>query len=342
MQEKIIDASRRPRNRKRPLSFVSLLLFIFGVSGAAVIAYNVLWQKSDDELLIAHEKTPAATQLSPSVPANDLSRQQYHLSSAPENQHSSSAVGQEGLATSAAQSEVVPPQPADQQNETAPAAPAESMPRESHLKEPAAARAAIAAFYSHLDQQEYLRTFHFDAPSEIYFSRLIQKMLDTPPVVSGETNDLYTVLQNTAHFFRIVGRENMLALKAIISNEQKSYEGIMADFYSISRQPDHLRESFSIALNEDALYDYAGFFLTTMGGRLYLFRRDSSLRMIVNYYAILVVDEAVQTRRNRHGIDIRPVIDNLIGEIENSGNQLQLKEQYLDNLYDLKEKYLSY
>lgn len=132
----------------------------------------------------------------------------------------------------------------------------------------------------------------------------------------------------------------MLALKAIISHEQKNYEKILAEFYNISQQPHYLHESFAIQLDEDALYDYAGFFLTTMGGRLYLFRRDSSLRMIVSYYSILVVDKAIQSGRNRHGIDLRPAIDNLIGEIENSGNQLQQKEHYLDNLYDLKEKYL--
>ncbi len=38
---------------------------------------------------------------------------------------------------------------------------------------------------------------------------LLQKLLDNPPVVIGETDDLFTLFQNTAHFFRILGKENI-------------------------------------------------------------------------------------------------------------------------------------
>lgn len=196
----------------------------------------------------------------------------------------------------------------------------------------------IKAFYQHLDQQPYLADFHLDAPSQTYFSKLIQKLLDNPPLVSGETNDLFSILQNTAHFFRIVGRDNILAMKAIISQENDSLEEILADFYTLSKQPNVLKTELSVHLKEDSLCDYAGFFLTTMGGRLYLFRRDPVLRMLVSYYSILIVEEANQLGKNRYGIDIRPAVDGLLTEIENSGNQLKFKEHYLDNLYRIKER----
>jgi len=199
---------------------------------------------------------------------------------------------------------------------------------------------AIASFYQHLDQETYLHEFQVGSPSRVYFSQLAQRMLDTPPLVSGETNDLFSILQNTAHFFRVVGRENILALKAIISHEKDRYEAILAEFYLLSHRPDYLESAFNINLKQDALYDYAGFFLTTMGGRLYLFRRDSALRMIVSYYSILIVEEANQQGRNRHGIDLRPAVDSLINELETGGDQLKLRDQYLDRLYSLKEKYL--
>ncbi|WP_073612445.1 hypothetical protein [Desulfopila aestuarii] len=317
------------------------LLLICSVGGGAVIAFQYFQQKPSEEILVVRENVPVAAQPLPAASLSDGSQQQYNLTShSPSSQNGSIAIDQGEQSGSISQSELpasqLAVQPEEQQAGTIDQPEA---PGSSH-QEPSESRAAIEAFYSHLDQQPYVRNFHFDSASNVYFSQLIQKMLDTPPVVSGETNDLFTILQNTAHFFRVVGRQNILAMKAIISHEHQSYEKILSDFYSISKQPDYLRESFSIDLKEDALYDYAGFFLTTMGGRLYLFRRDSSLRMIVSYYSILVVEEAVQSGRNRHGIDIRPAIDNLIGEIENSGNQLQLKEHYLDNLYDLKEKYL--
>jgi len=61
--------------------------------------------------------------------------------------------------------------------------------------------------------------------------------------------------------------------------------------------------------------------------------------MIVNYYAILIVDRANQNGTNSHGIDLGPAITSLISEIENGGSQLKLRETYLDQLYALKEKY---
>lgn len=200
--------------------------------------------------------------------------------------------------------------------------------------------ASIDNFFEHLDQQPYMKTFQLDASSSIYFSTLIQKILDTPPIVSGETDDLFNILQNTAHFFRIVGSNNILVLKTILSHETSSCEEVLADFYTLTQQPEYLRKNFSLHINDDSLYDYAGFFLTTMGGRLYLFRRDSMLRMVVSYYSILIVEKANHLGKNRHGIDIRPAVDTLINEIENSGSQLKLKEHYLDNLYNIKEKYM--
>ena len=86
------------------------------------------------------------------------------------------------------------------------------------------------------------------------------------------------------------------------------------------------------------MYEYAGFFLNTMGGRSYLFRRDSRSRLLVNYYSILLIDLANEQGINRHGIDIVQAIPMLTQEIESS-NQLIYKENYLDQLYGLLERY---
>jgi hypothetical protein len=65
------------------------------------------------------------------------------------------------------------------------------------------------------------------------------------------------------------------------------------------------------------IYEYATFFLNTLGGRSYMLRRDSKMRMLVNYYALLAVDMANDTGRNIYGIDIRPHIDYLFYDINN-------------------------
>lgn len=197
----------------------------------------------------------------------------------------------------------------------------------------------LNSFYSHLDSQQYMQDFKLSEPSKEHFSKLIQKLIDNPPVVTRETDDLFTLLKNTAHFFRVLGKNNILILKGILDREKDSFETVLQTFYNLTDKPQYLKDAYSISLDSDALYDYAGFFLHTMGGRLYLFRRDSNSRMAVSYYAILIIDRANTSGNSRHGIDIRPAVDALIEEIENGGNNLKLREVYLDRLYDLKEKY---
>ncbi len=197
----------------------------------------------------------------------------------------------------------------------------------------------IETFFNTLDTRAYIQEFKLDAPSVEYFPRLIQKLIDNPPIVSGETDDLFTILQNTAHFFRIIGKKNIIVLKGILDRERETFETVLADFYQLTKQPECLQRRFNLNIYQDSLYNYAAFFLNTMGGRLYLFRRDSMSRMVVNYYAILIIEEANRAARNAYGIDIRDAIDNLIVEIESSRIDLQLRETYLDNLYDLKVAY---
>ncbi|MBW2659965.1 MAG: hypothetical protein JRC87_10315, partial [Deltaproteobacteria bacterium] len=199
--------------------------------------------------------------------------------------------------------------------------------------------ATVNSFFTHLDQQPYLKDFKLKESSRIHFSRLVQKLINTPPVVADETNDLFTLLKNTAHFFRILGKDNIILIKGILDRERSSFEQILKTLYSLTDYPEVLAREYSLTLPKDALYDYAGFFINTMGGRLYLFRRNSISRMTVSFYSILLMDKANKEGANKYGIDLRPSINSLINEIENTGNSLQLKEEYLDTLYDLKEKY---
>lgn len=198
----------------------------------------------------------------------------------------------------------------------------------------------VRLFYNHLDRQEYMKKYGLKAGSEKHFTHLIQRLLDNPPVVSGETDDLFTILQNTAHFFRIIGKDNILILKGILDREKDQFENVLSNFHTVFFIPSCPANSFNLHIADTTpLYEYAGFFLNTMGGRLYLFRRDSISRMVVNYYAILLVDQANKEGKNRHGIDINAAIDQLIIEMEANTNQLKLEQQYLDSLYTLKERY---
>lgn len=199
--------------------------------------------------------------------------------------------------------------------------------------------AELNGFYSHLDRAPYMLEFHLKEPSKVHFSKLLQKLIDNPPDITRETDDLLTLLKNTAHFFRILGKDNILILKGILDREKGSYENILKTFYALTDHPEYLKKEYSLNLPEDNLYVYAGFFLNTIGGRLYLFRRDAASRMTISYYAILVIDKANRQGNDRLGIDLKPPIDMLIEEIENGGRSLKYREEYLDTLYDLKEHY---
>lgn len=194
-------------------------------------------------------------------------------------------------------------------------------------------------FYEHLDQQPYMKGFNLHRSSKDHFSTLLQNLVNSPPVVADETNDLFTLLKNTAHFFRILGKENIIVLKGILDREKTSFENTLKTFYTLTDYPEALKNEYGLTMSKESLYDYAGFFLNTMGGRLYLFRRDSASRMTVSFYAIQIIDKANTEGNNRHGINLLPAIIFLIDEMENTGKRLLLKEEYLDVLYDLREKY---
>lgn len=197
----------------------------------------------------------------------------------------------------------------------------------------------IKNFYHHLDQQPYIQARKLDTASETHFTGLIQKSLDSPPVVIRETDDLYTILKNNTHFFRILGKNNILLIKEILSREPEKIEDVLAAYYLLTAPPLSAGRGLSLNVPDQAMIQYATFFLDTMGGRLYLSRRDSRLRMLITYYAIRTIHRANGDGKNLAGLQLQPAIDLLITDMETGGGPLRHKETYLDTLYDLKEKY---
>lgn len=194
----------------------------------------------------------------------------------------------------------------------------------------------LHAFFQHLDQQDYLSRFPLNGPSQAHLISLADKLLANPPVVAREADDLYTILQNTAHFFRVIGKENILLIKTILDREQDKIEDVAGDLYLWLTAEGCQEELLPFSPPLVKVYEYAGFFLNTLGGRSYLFRRDARTRLLVTYYAIRIIDRANTLGINRHGLDISQPIRLLIPEIEAS-TQLVHKENYLDRLYQLQE-----
>ena len=197
---------------------------------------------------------------------------------------------------------------------------------------------SLQDFIFHLESQTYMQPYLTGEPSGLYFERLFKKLLDNPPVVARETDDLFTVLKNTAHFFRVIGRDNIQLIKAILDHEQDAVEEIAASLYGWAELNSCESAVMQLRPVPERLYDYAGFFLNTIGGRSYLFRRNSRSRLLVNYYSILMLDHANERGLNLYGIDIRPMIPVLMENISSS-NQLKQQRLYLETLSRLQDKY---
>lgn len=61
--------------------------------------------------------------------------------------------------------------------------------------------------------------------------------------------------------------------------------------------------------------------------------------MLISYYALLIAHQANLHWKNQDGLQLQPAVDLLTAEMETGGRHLCYQEAYLDNLYDLKEKY---
>jgi len=197
----------------------------------------------------------------------------------------------------------------------------------------------LQAFFVRLDQRQYLASRGIKGKSEDHFAKLAKKLFANPPVVVRETDDLFTVLKNSAHFFRVLGKDDLFLIKEILERESDDLETAMADFYLWTEQESQCASRpLALHLPLNGLYEYAGFFLNTLGGQSYLFRRDSRVRMLVKYYAVLIIDRANGQGLNRHGLDIRGPLRSTVEEMEVSQN-LNGRDSYLDTLVALQAKY---
>ena len=196
----------------------------------------------------------------------------------------------------------------------------------------------IIAFFSYLDKRDYIRLQNLEHGTYDLFKQVVKRLSENIPIVSGETMDIISLTHNMAHFYRVLGENRIKLIKKILNNENDIFESIMPSFYSFYKSNKCCKDELQGCPSLRVLYEYAGFFLNTVGGRNYLLRRDSKIRILTTYYCILILDKANEEILNHEGIDIRPHIDLSINDISNQKNLIYSK-QYLTKLQSLKEKY---
>ncbi|MGD8304202.1 MAG: hypothetical protein PVI55_17445 [Desulfobacterales bacterium] len=195
----------------------------------------------------------------------------------------------------------------------------------------------INAFFTYLDEQDYVQAYDLKDGTYGQFQVALKKMSANLPSITGETSSLYNLYRNMAHFFRILGKKRANLVRDILQNEGEILESAMQTFYrwatydagdiSVTGQP-----------SLQTLYAYSGFFLNTLAGRSYLLRRDSKIRILTTYYSVLILDKANDEKFNSAGIDIRPHIEFLLNDFEGRMG-LIYHNQYVSKLQELAEKY---
>jgi len=192
--------------------------------------------------------------------------------------------------------------------------------------------------FSTLDRQPYVQEYRLGVPVQQHLLDLSDRLLRNPPVIAEEGSDLFTVLKNRAHMFRTMGLMNISLVKNILQHEHDALEEYSALFYRWTELGHCGAEQLPPAPTLDQLYEYAAFFLNTLGGQSYLSRRDPRLRLLLTFHAIRLIDRANAAGSNRYGIDLRSFLERFVEEVQGT-SVLKGQDYYLDVLLGLQEKY---
>ena len=197
----------------------------------------------------------------------------------------------------------------------------------------------ISEFFHYLDQKKYIQGLLLKGTAYSRFKIILKKLAARPPVPTGESADAAIIISNIYHFFRVLDRNDLKLIKRVILNERDMIEINMEMFYKWFTLRDHYADPESVIPSRKVLYQYAGFFLTSTGGRAYLLRQPSVVRVLINYYCILLIHEADTTGKNNYGIDIFPYIATLKDEIRHYP-KLQFQNKYSEQLNRIENYYL--
>ena len=193
-------------------------------------------------------------------------------------------------------------------------------------------------FFSYLNDKGYIKAQGFNGDAYEQYKKALGLLETTRPLISGETQDLYTLMRNISFFCRVLGDKTIRVALAILSQEAEIMESTIKLFYDVANPWTGCNSEGTVGLSSEALYDYAGFFISTIAGHAYLARRDLKVRTLGLYYSVLIIDKANENGLNKYGIDIRPAITSLLEDIESQRGLLYRKD-YLNTLTELQKKY---
>ena len=202
---------------------------------------------------------------------------------------------------------------------------------------PGGEHARAMKFFSYLDQKGYLAAHGFQGTSYELFKSLAARLSAASPVISGESQDMLALLKNISFLYGVLGKNEILLVRDILNSESEVIEPTMRVFYAWLDPANNIQAPERVTIPFEKQYEYAAFFMQTIGGKAYLFRRDPKTRLLTSYYCLLILDRANQESLNKYGIDIRPLAGNLLAELQGS-KVLADKQSYIAAVKGIKSR----
>jgi len=208
------------------------------------------------------------------------------------------------------------------------------------LSDPTDCRAvedALARICRRLDTEVDPRARGVPLGSCQLIQQVAEELARRPPQISSELSSYQTMLGNVFHIFRTVGRQRLDLLREMARTEQDHAEPIAMALYRWLVSRETCARSGQTAIRKEALYDYAGFVFETMGGQAYLRRRPPKIEALASFYALLLLDRAVETDHNPQGIDPRPEIRRTMALLE--AQPLVFGDRYRTVLEEMRQRW---
>ncbi len=195
----------------------------------------------------------------------------------------------------------------------------------------------LASFLDYLDGRDYMQPYLEETSARALFADAVVKLSDNMPLISDETRDLESLLRNLAHFYRVLKKSSTRMIATILRREADIIEPVLVDAM-IWLKAEDAAEELPPPPDKEVLYNYAAYFLDTLGGKTYRIRRGAKIRALATFYSVQILDMANDHGMNVYGIDIRPHLDIVLNNIQ-SQQTLAFKQDYLETLARLQNKY---
>ena len=196
----------------------------------------------------------------------------------------------------------------------------------------------VQEFFQYLDQKDYIKKQGTKTKAYDRFKASIQKLSADLPLPAGERRDPELMKNNLFFFFRTLPKKDLRMVTMVMKNEEDTLEMNLGVFYKWLMPTEPCPDPEDIRPSLKTMYHYAGFFTNTLGGRAYLFRRPTKLRLLFSYYCLLIIHEADKRDQNPYGINIAPKITPLIKDI-GANPDLQFKDDYVNQLSAIQNYY---